>query len=204
MIQLAGRIDVESLEEGMETCTHFLVDSEMENGGQKIFTFAMEILDAHTSSQKLDSVREAQVCSKVEVALGFVLKNVEDGTCRSYYAHENNNLMERWKLMATKSALVKIKNVLSNTDAIEACTKERAKTKWKFIKLTNVTASAFLLKEDSMGCKEVVLPESLVKNHIVNCLTYEENTRKPYNDNLCLFRALALHLHGGWVLEEET
>ena len=59
MVQLAGRIDVESLEEGMETCTHFLVDSEMENGGQKIFTFAMEILDAHTSSQKLEKLKFA-------------------------------------------------------------------------------------------------------------------------------------------------
>ena len=28
--------------------------------------------------------------------------------------------------------------------------------------------------------------------------------RQPYNDNLCLFRALALHLHGNEKLEEET
>ena len=27
---------------------------------------------------------------------------------------------------------------------------------------------------------------------------------QPYNDNLCLFRALALHLHGNKTLEEET
>ena len=55
-----------------------------------------------------------------------------------------------------------------------------------------------------MGCKDVVLPESLLKNHTVNCLTYEQNTKKPYKDNLCLFRALALHLHGNERLEEET
>ena len=36
------------------------------------------------------------------------------------------------------------------------------------------------------------------------CLTFEENTRQPYNDNLCLFRALALHMHGNQRLEEET
>ena len=55
-----------------------------------------------------------------------------------------------------------------------------------------------------MGCKDAVLPESLLKNHTVNCLTYEQNTKKPYEDNLCLFRALALHLHGNERLEEET
>ena len=55
-----------------------------------------------------------------------------------------------------------------------------------------------------MGCKNAVLPEPLLKNHTINCLTFEENTRQPYSDNLCHFRALALHLHGTQRLEEET
>ena len=55
-----------------------------------------------------------------------------------------------------------------------------------------------------MGCKVSVLPEPLLRNQNVNCLTYEQNAKKPYKDNLCLFRALALHLHGNERLEEET
>ena len=55
-----------------------------------------------------------------------------------------------------------------------------------------------------MGCKDTVLPNPLFTNHSVKCLTFEENTRKPYNDNLCLFRALVLHLQGNQRLEEET
>ena len=54
------------------------------------------------------------------------------------------------------------------------------------------------------GCKDTVLPEPHLKNHNVNCLTFERNTRQSYNDNLCLFRALALYLHGNEKLEEET
>ena len=46
----------------------------------------------------------------------------------------------------------------------------------------------------------VVLP----KNHTISCLPYEKNTRRPYKDNLCFFRALALHLHDTHRLEEET
>ena len=42
------------------------------------------------------------------------------------------------------------------------------------------------------------------KNHTINCLAFEEDTGQPYNDNLCLFRALALNLHGNWKLEEIT
>ena len=87
---------------------------------------------------------------------------------------------------------------------IESCTKEMSNTKWRFFKLTNLTIFAALLKDIPMGCKDAVLPESLMKNHTINCLTYEQNSKKPYKDNLCLFRAFALHLHGNERLEEET
>ena len=74
----------------------------------------------------------------------------------------------------------------------------------KFYKLTNLTFFASLLKDVPMGCKETVLPEPLLKNHDVNCLTFERKTIKPYNYNLCLFRALALHLHGNEKPADET
>ena len=74
----------------------------------------------------------------------------------------------------------------------------------RFYKLTNLTVFAALLKDIPMGCRDAVLPDPLLKNHTVICLTFEQNTRQPYNDNLCLFRALALHLHGNEKLEEET
>ena len=89
-------------------------------------------------------------------------------------------------------------------DIVDLCTRERANTKWKFYKLTNLTVFAALLKDVPMGCKDSVLPEPLLKNQNVNCLTYEHNTKKPYKDNFCLFRALALQLHGNERLEEET
>ena len=55
-----------------------------------------------------------------------------------------------------------------------------------------------------MGCKNAVLPEHLLKNHTINYFTFEENMREPYNDNLCLFYAPALHLHGNQLVEAET
>ena len=70
--------------------------------------------------------------------------------------------------------------------------------------MTNLSVFAALLKDVPMGCKNAVLPEPLLRIGTINCLMYEENTRQPYNDNLCLFRALALHLHGTQRLEEET
>ena len=78
------------------------------------------------------------------------------------------------------------------------------KTKWRFYKLTKLTVFAALFKDVPMGCKDAVLPEPLLRKVTINCLTFEESTRLLYNDNLCLFRALAIHLHGNQRLEEET
>ena len=55
-----------------------------------------------------------------------------------------------------------------------------------------------------MGCRDTVLSEPFLKNQNVNCLTFQRNAIQPYNDFLCLFRALALHLHGNKKLGEET
>ena len=61
-----------------------------------------------------------------------------------------------------------------------------------------------VLQDVPMGCKNAVLPKPLLKNHTINCLTFEENTRQPYKDNLCLSRAFALYLYGNQRLEEKT
>ena len=108
------------------------------------------------------------------------------------------------KLVSNEDDMAKLKEILKKTDVIESRTKEGSNTKWRFVKLTNLTIFAALLRDIPMECKDAVLPESLLKNPSINCLTYEQNTKKTYKDNLRLFRALALHLHGNERLEEET
>ena len=100
--------------------------------------------------------------------------------------------------------MAKLKDALNKTDAIESCSRERINTKWRFYKLTNLTVIAALLKDVPMGCKNAVLPEPILKSHTINCLTFEENARQPYNGNMCLFRAVALHMHRNQRLEGET
>ena len=106
--------------------------------------------------------------------------------------------------MCTPDDITNLKENLQKMDFVDFCTRERTNTKWKFYKLTNLTVFAALLKDVPFGCKDSVLPEPLLKNQTVNCLTFGKLTRKPYNDKLCLFRAVALHLFGNERLEEET
>ena len=202
---LVNDIDDDSLKEELRAFEHFLVVSEFERGQHKVFNYAVETLNTEIVNDKLDKFFNNLKCAaKVNLAFGFIFKNLEDGRYRYFYAHENKTLLDRSQLVCTKDDLTKLKNIVNQTDVIESCTRERMSTKWKIYKLTNLTVFAALLKDIPLGCRDAVLSDPLLKNHSVNCLTFEQNTRQPYNDNLCLFRALALHPHGNEKLEEET
>ena len=202
---IVGDVDDQSLREELQPCRHFLVDSEIQKRRHSVFNFAINNLTAQVIEEKLDRFLDKLKCAaKLNLAPGFILENIEDGKFRYFYAHENNTLLEQSKFVSNKDDMSKLKEILKKTDVIESCTKERSNTKWIFFKLTNLTKFAVLLRDIPMGCKDAILPESLLKNHTVNCLTYEQNTKKPYKDNLCLFRALALHFHGNERLEGET
>ena len=161
-----------------------------------MFNFFVNNPTAQVIDEKLDRVLDKVKCvAKLNLALGFILKNIEDGKFRYFCAHENNTLLEQLNLLSNKEDMANLKEILKTTDVIESCTKERSNTKSRFFRLTNLTIFAALLRDRPMGCKDAVLPESLLRNPSVNCLTY---------DNLCLLRALALHFHGNERLEEET
>ena len=202
---IVGDVEDHILREELRSCQHFLVDSKFERARHKVFNYAVESLNETIVNEKLDHFfNKLKYAAKVNLAFGFILKNIEDAGFRFFYAHENNTLLDRSKLVCTHDDLTKLKDFLNKTDVIESCSRERMNTKWRFYKLTNLTVSAAILKDVPMVCKDAVLPEPLLKNCTINCLTFEENTRQPYNVNLCLFRALALHLHGNQRLEEQT
>ena len=180
-----GDVDDQRLREELESCKLFLTDTEMEKGRHRVFNFAMSSFDISLLNDKLNYVfKELKYAAKINLAFGFVLKNIEDGMCRYFYAHENNTIIERSKLVCTQADMTNLKDRMQKKDIVDICTRERANTKWKFYKLTNLSVFVSLLKDVPMGCKETVFSEPLLKNHNVNCLTFERNTRQPYNDNL--------------------
>ena len=159
-----GDVDDQSLREELQSCRHFLVDSEIQKGRHSVFNFAVNNLTAQVIDEKLNRVLDKLKCvAKLNLALGFFLKNIEDGRFRYFYAHENNTLLEQSKLVSNKDDMVKLKEILKKTDVIESCKKERSNTKWRFFKLTNLTKFVALLRDILMGCKDAILPESLFK-----------------------------------------
>ena len=83
-----GDVDDQSLREELESCKHFLTDTEMENGRDRVLNFVMSSFDMSMLNDKLDYVvNELKCAAKVNLAFEFVLKNVEDGSSRYFYAH---------------------------------------------------------------------------------------------------------------------
>ena len=177
---IVGDVEDHSLREELRSCHHFLVDSEFERARHKVSKYAVETLIETILNEKLDHFfNNLKFAAKVNPAFGFILKNIENGGFRYFYAHENNTLLDRSKRVCTHDDLVKLKDFLIKTEVIESCSRERMNTKWRFYMLTNLTVFAALLKDVPMGCKNAVLPKPLLKNHTINCLTFEENTRQP-------------------------
>ena len=87
-------MDDTNLKEEMRSCQQFLVDSEPERARHKIFNYALENLNSKTMVEKPDHLLNNSKCAaKVNLVFGFILKNIEMGGFRYFYA------LDRFKLV---------------------------------------------------------------------------------------------------------
>ena len=104
---MVGDIEDHRLREELRSCQHFLVDSELERARHKVFNYAVETLNETIVNEELDQFFINLNCvPKMNLAFGFILKNIEDGEFRYFYAHENNTLLDRSKLVCTHDVLI--------------------------------------------------------------------------------------------------
>ena len=202
---IVNEVDDANLKEEFRSGQHFFADSELQCARHKVFEYAMENLNPKFVPGNIAQFFNNSRCAmRVNLAVGFELRSIEVGGLICFYAHENDTLLYRSQIVCTRDDFAKLKNFLIITDVIESSIREKMNTKQRFYKLTNPTVFAALLKDVPMGCKDAVLPELLLQNGTINCLTFEENRCEPYEDKFCLFRALALHLQGSQRLKEKT
>ena len=104
-----GDVDDLNLREELKSCKNFLTDTEMQNGRNRLFNFAMSSFDMSLLNDKLDYIfKELKCAAKVNLAFGFVLKNTEDGMCRYFYAHKNITIMQRSKFVCTEADMTNL------------------------------------------------------------------------------------------------
>ena len=96
-------------------------------------------------------------------------------------------------VLSDDSDLNFIKSKLRSEDFLPNLINQRPDTKWKFYCVTNVTFFVFLLSGVPLGCITQNIPSILLRNGYVKCFV-SDCEKKPYQDNLCMFRALAYDL----------
>ena len=110
---IVGVVEDHMLKEKLRSCQHLLVDSELEKARHKVFNYAVETLKETIVNEKLDHFsNNLEYAANVNLPLGFILKILEDGGFRYFYAHENNTLLDRSKLVCTHDDLAKLKDFL--------------------------------------------------------------------------------------------
>ena len=82
---IVGDVDDQSLREQLQSCRHFLVDSETQKGRHSVFNFVVNKLTAQVVEEKSDRVLDKLKCVvKLNLALSFILKNIEDRNFRFF------------------------------------------------------------------------------------------------------------------------
>ena len=135
---------------------------------------------------------QLKFAAKINLAFGNVLKK---RLRWNLYAHKNDTVTERSEFVRTQDDMANLKESLQKTDMVHHCTTDRENNKWKSYKLTKGSNFVSLLEDVPMGCKDTPSPKPFLINHKMIYLTIERNRGQPCNDNFCLFRALAKHLH---------
>ena len=122
---------------------------------------------------------------------------------RYFYAADNNPIFLNPLVLSDDSDLSFIKSKLRSEDFLPNLINQRPDTKWKFYCVRNVTFFVFLLSGVPLGCVQESIPPSLLRNPLVKCFV-SDCELKPYQDNLCMFRALAYELNGSVNLQQNT
>ena len=146
--------------------------------------------------------------SKMNVSFGYILSNNETGEYRYYYSSDNTTVLPKPKLVENFEHFKLLKQDIFSTDFIENFTNFRDSTKWTFFCLTNVSLHATHLSRLPMGSTDqdvIDIPDFIKSARSVWTLTQSRSTKRKFNDNLCVFRALAAFqqnsMHG---LESKT
>ena len=122
-------------------------------------------------------VWQPQMCSWAALSVWHCTQIYKKWELLVSLSKRKNTLLEPSKTVATTADLSKTRNILGSNDVNQLCTCERAKTKWKIHKPTNVTFLASLYKQVSTGCKNAVFSDLLSETESIFCLTFELITR---------------------------
>ena len=131
---------------------------------------------------------------KINCSYGFLLKNKT--TNRFRYYHSSNNccgrLLEEPSLITNRDDFDRFLARIQESDILQWAIAQRPNSDRVSEHVTNATFFLNRIVQHPIGCVGVTLPDYVKNNKAIVGLTKDEHG-VTYNDNLCLFRCLALH-----------
>ena len=137
-----------------------------------------------------DIYRRQQRAFRLNLVFGVILQNRETDRYRYFVPYNNSGTFERPLYISKRVDLQRLRRELERKDIMNELLRIRPDTKWIPVLITNVH---FLVTETFDPLGQGLLPEYLLKKDSLYPLVKNRHNGKPYKDNLCAFRCLALH-----------
>ena len=139
---------------------------------------------------------EQTTAFKVNLSFGFILKQKVTGRLRYYHSSNNccGRYMEEPALITNRADFESFQERIQESDLLNWAVSQRPNSDWICEMVTNVTFFVNKILQHPIGCVDVVLPDYVKRNKAIVGLVKDHYRNATYNDNLCLFRCLALHL----------
>ena len=163
---------------------------------QTRYNHRLTTMDTRELQEPLRQLFEEQTNAfKVNVSFGFILK--QKATSRLRYYHSSNNCCGRYleepSLITNRDDFESFLERIRESDILQWAVAQRPNSDWVCEHVTNATFFFNRIVDHPIGCVGVTLPDYVKNNKAIVGLAKDENGA-IYNDNLCLFRCLALHL----------
>ena len=165
---------------------------------------SLDTTDLHPPLYRL--FQEQTNAFKINLSYGFVLKNKNTGQYRYYHSSCNccGRYLDEPELITDRGDFDEFLERIKQNDILQWVISQRPDSAWVCELVTNVTFFINKIINHPIGCVAMTpLPTYIRKNKAVIDLEREPIHCKRYDDNLCLFRCLALH-RGGDVRHLES
>ena len=153
-------------------------------------------MDTRELQEPLRQLFEEQTTDfKVNLSFGFILKQKVTGRLRYYHSSNNccGRLLEEPSLITNRGDFDRFLARIQESDILQWAIAQRPNSDWVCEHVTNATFFLNKIIHHPIGCVGVTLPDYLKHNKAIVGLEKDHHRNATYNDNLCLFRCLALH-----------
>ena len=135
---------------------------------------------------------------KLNISFGFIMTHIETGEHQYFYPARNQTLLNEPFRISQSSDVALLLQLLKDKDILEHVLQQRPDTKWRLTHITNVLYITYNLRHVIES--NIELPDYLLNKNSLICFI---KNRKgiPFNDNLCMFRALMYHVNQSYDIE---